>query len=147
MRRLSKTLTKKSSMTSAHVDLPFGRPPLANVSFLDDEDSSRCHEAALFQDSEVKTHISDDTISTFSCAGDLLPDEAADVNLIQAAGTDNDYVAIKRIAKVLAKRRQVDPDAVMPKLQALFNAQYVANERSSSLPTGLGKSSTIELDV
>jgi hypothetical protein len=130
-------------MTNVRVDLPFGKPPLATVSFLDDQDNSRPHEDALHQDSEVKTHISDGTLSTFSCAGDLLPDEAADVNLIQAAGTDNDFVAIKRIANVLAKRRQVDPDAALPKLQALFDAQSVANERSSSLPTCLGKSSVI----
>ena len=142
MRRLSKTLTKKSSMTNIHADLPFGKPPLATVSFFDDQDNRRPREDALHQESDLKTHISDDTLSTFSCAGDLLPDEAADVNLIQAAGTDNDFVAIKRIANVLAKRRQVDPDAVMPKLQALFDAHSVADERSSSLPTGLGQSST-----
>ena len=82
--------------------------------------------------------MSDDTLSTFSCIGDLLPDETADVNLIEAAGTDNDFVAIKRIAHVLAKRRQVDPETVMPKLLELFAAQTVVGEKSSSLPVGLG---------
>lgn len=90
--------------------------------------------------SEPKTSISDDTLSTFSCVGDLLPDETADLNLIEAAGTDNDFVAIKRIAHVLAKRRRVDADAVMPKLLELFAAQALESERSSSLPAGLGKS-------
>ena len=127
-------------MTSIHADLPFIGPPLPQVSFLDVQDNTPRAETRLQAVSEPKTSISDDTLSTFSCVGDLLPDETADVNLIEAAGTDNDFVAIKRIAQILAKRRHVDPDAVMPKLLELFAARALESERSSSLPAGLGKS-------
>lgn len=73
--------------------------------------------------SNPKNSISDDTMDTFSCEGDLLPDETADVNLIEVAGTDNDFIAIKRIAHVLAKRRRIDVEEIMPKLRELFAAQ------------------------
>lgn len=148
MRRLSKTLTANG----AHVDMPLGKPSLSSVSFLEEQDNRRrpepkqrskptsWPEPVQRAESQAKTHCSDDTLSTFSCSGDLLPDEAADLNLIQAAGTDNDFVAIKRIAHVLAKRRHIDPDEVMPKLQELFGSDSIYEERSSSLPTGLGKS-------
>jgi len=103
-------------MTNIHADLPFGTAP--------DVQPSTLAEASSLEGrvSEPKTSFSDDTLSTFSCAGDLLPDETADVNLIEAAGTDNDFVAIKRIANVLARRRNVDPSSVMPKLCELFDA-------------------------
>lgn len=140
MRRLSRTLAQKDSVTNIHIDLPSGKPPLSVISFLKEDDNSRHTDCVPRPESEAKTHVSDDTLSTFSCAGDFLPDETTDVNLIQAAGTDNEFVAVKRIARVLAKRRHVDPDSVMPKLLSLFEAQPGEKERSSSLPTGLGKS-------
>ena len=140
MRSLSKTLETKCSMTNIHDDLPFGTPPadmstLAAASILEQSDSPKAM-------SDPKASFSDDaSLSTFSCLGDLLPDETAgaDVDLIEAAGTDNDFVAIKRIAQVLAKRREVDPDAVMPKLLQLFAAQTFEFDRSSSLPNTCGK--------
>ena len=139
MRRLSKTLAAKGSLTNFDVDFPPGKPPLGNVPLLAEPKPMRPIEPVQTPASEPKTSISDDTLSTFSCLGGLLPDEAADVNLIQAAGTDNDFVAIKRIAHVLAKRRHIDPDDVMPKLLELFAARSLENERSFSLPSGLGK--------
>ena len=69
--------------------------------------------------------LSDDTLSTFSCVGDCLPDDATDVNLIDAAGTDNEMVAVKRIANILAKRRKVDVNIVLPKLLSLFSLDQV----------------------
>lgn len=72
--------------------------------------------------------VSDGTSSTFSCAGDLLPDEASDINLIEVAGTDNDFVATKRIAQVLAKRHHVDPDTIMPKLHDLFGLGELSSD-------------------
>lgn len=160
MRRLSQTLTNKSIVSSVHYDLPFGTP--VEMSLLErtrqnvetspasrtttellhyahgPQEDNRAREV-----SEARKSLSDDTLSTFSCAGDLLPDETRDVNLIEVAGTDNDFVAIKRIAQVLAKRRHIDQDKIMPKLQQLFGTQDVEppleSERSSSLPGGLGK--------
>ena len=133
-------MTKDNTTSNAHIDLPTGRPPLADVSYLTEPDHSHQPEDSMRAASQAHTQASDDTLSTFSCAGDLLPDETTDVNLIEAAGTDNEFVAIRRIANVLARRRQLDPEIVMPKLQVLFDAQLSERERSSSLPTGLGKS-------
>ena len=135
-------------MNNIHTDLQFGKPPLTSVSFLEEQTNIKRLYSLPPPASEPKTSTSDDTLSTFSCVGDLLPDEAADVNLIEAAGTDNDFVAIKRIAQVLAKRRNIDSDTVMPKLLELFVAQSFESERrSSSLPTGLGKSSLLQQHV
>ena len=78
--------------------------------------------------------MSDDTISTFSCAGDLLPDEPTSTALIEVAGTDNEYVAVKRIAKVLARRRGVDPEDLMPKLLGLF--ENTAPSRAEGIVEG-----------
>lgn len=121
MRRLSKTLM---SQPTSYPDLPPGTltdgpSTLAEASYLDARSSSDRNRAA----SEPKTSFSEDgSISTFSCAGDLLPDEAASAKLVEAAGSD-DFVAIKRIAQVLARRRNVDVEAIMPKLLDMFAAQ------------------------
>ncbi|KAK5126205.1 hypothetical protein LTR08_004786 [Meristemomyces frigidus] len=85
--------------------------------------NSKRSETGLRSVSQPKTSFSDDTFSTFSCVSDLLPDETADINLIEVAGTDNDLVAIKRIAAILARHRNVDPSTVMPKLVEMFGAQ------------------------
>ncbi|KAI6795189.1 hypothetical protein KC332_g16800 [Hortaea werneckii] len=65
--------------------------------------------------------MSDDTTSTFSCAGDLFEHESGNVNLVNAAATDTDVVAVKRIAHVLARRRNIDAKVIMPKLLSLFD--------------------------
>ena len=124
-------------MTNIHYDLPCGTPD--DVSFL--EQTRRAIEPSPADRSvartvpqperrgeanvgagcsEPRTSLSDDTISTFSCNGDLLPDESADASALRVTKTDSDYVAMERIAQVLAKRRQVDIDTIMPKLRDLF---------------------------
>lgn len=126
MRRLSRDL----EAANVQADLPSGTPPTAPRALV---------EATAFEEqnmgklsiSEPKTSGSDDTFSTFSWPGDFLPTESADIDLINVAGTDNDFVAIKRIAQVLAKRRNIDVDTIMPKLLKLFAAQSLQN-------TGLG---------
>lgn len=164
MRRLSKTLENTSPMSNIQNELLFGTPvdvsllerarrtvwpsPTSNTSTkLPQHAPDRGDLDMSLAVSEPRTSFSDDTLSTFSCAGDLLPDEAADVNLIRVAGTDNDFVAMKRIAQVLAKRRHVDADTIMPKLQELFGVQSgepsLEKERSNSLPNGLGEPDSI----
>ena len=124
-------------MTNIHSDLPFGTPP----AFL----RSTLAEASGLEYSDIKSEPAlslsgddDGTLSTFSCVGDLLPDETADVSLIEAAGTDNDFVAIKRIAQVLAKRRNVDPDTVMPPLLDLFAGQCLESNGRCALAPAFG---------
>ncbi|RMX82573.1 hypothetical protein D0867_16172, partial [Hortaea werneckii] len=58
----------------------------------------------------------------FGCASDLFEYENVNVNLTNASGTDNDVVAVQRIAHVLARRRNIDTKDVMPKLLTLFDA-------------------------
>lgn len=118
MTRLSTTLL---SQTSSFPDLPPGTltdgpSTLAEASYLETSTSDQRNRGL----SDPKTSISEESMSTFSCVGDLFPDEAHDANLVEAAGTDNDFVAIKRIARVLAKRRNVDVDVLMPKLLTMF---------------------------
>ena len=105
--------------------------------------TDRRHLDTSFEASEPWMSLSDDTLSTFSCAGDLLPDEANGFNIVKPAETDKDFVAIKNIAHVLAKRRQVDPDKILPKLKELFGGgvdqSFIEEGRSSSLPDSLSR--------
>ena len=148
MRRLSKTLM---SQGSSYPDLPSGTltdgpSTLAEASYLE----ARSLQNRTRAISDPKTSFSeDDTISTFSCAGDMLSDEAGDANFTEAAGIDNDFVAVTRIAKVLARRRNVDANVIMPKLLEMFavpsNAQRP--EMAKAVPpraqTSMGQSSSM----
>ncbi|RMX95596.1 hypothetical protein D0867_09212 [Hortaea werneckii] len=117
MRRLSKQLTTKKSLTNIHPGLPFGTPP--------DTAASTLAQAMRSPEDDARPmpmeSVSDDTISTFSCAGDLFESENGNVNLMNAAGTDNDVVAVQRIAHVVARRRNIDTKDIMPKLLTLFD--------------------------
>lgn len=118
MRRLSKQLTTKKSFTNIYPDLPFGTPP--------DTTASTLAQAMKWPDDGArqmpKESMSDDTVSTFSCVGDLFEYEDGNVNPMNATGTDNDVVAVQRIAHVLARRRNIDAKDVMPKLLTFFDA-------------------------
>ncbi|KAI7528606.1 hypothetical protein KC331_g15662 [Hortaea werneckii] len=117
MRRLSKQLTTKKSFTNIHPDLPFGTPP--------DTAASTLAQAMKWPEDDARPmpmeSMSDDTISTFSCAGDLFESENGNVNLMNAAGMDNDVDAVQRIAHVVARRRNIDTKDIMPKLLTLFD--------------------------
>ena len=126
MKRLSRTLGQKGPTTNAHADLQYGKPPLSDFSFLTEQSVDHHVETTPRPDSAAKTNVSDDTLSTFSCVGDFLPDETADINLVQMAGTDNEVVAVRRIANFLAKRR-------------LEGHVATEKEGSSSSPIGLGE--------
>ncbi|RMY52194.1 hypothetical protein D0865_05923 [Hortaea werneckii] len=117
MRRLSKQLTTKKSLTNIHPGLPFGTPPNTAASTLAQAMKSPEDDARPMP----MESVSDDTISTFSCAGDLFESENGNVNLMNAAGTDNDVVAVQRIAHVVARRRNIDTKDIMPKLLTLFD--------------------------
>jgi len=112
-------------MTSIHVDLPFGTPPdampstLAEASLLEQQAERGLDlraEAGLHSPSEPRNSFSDETFSTFSFAGDVWSDANADTEAAECTGDENELFAIKRIATVLARRRHINPDEVMPKL-------------------------------
>ncbi|EMC99979.1 hypothetical protein BAUCODRAFT_358561 [Baudoinia panamericana UAMH 10762] len=79
MRRLSTQLTSQKSSLCTDTNVSFGTPPTAFSDFLLGQPPSEgCRlDTGLPTLSEPKTSLSDDTLSTFSCIGDLLPDEAA----------------------------------------------------------------------
>lgn len=147
MRRLSTQLTSDKSMTSIiHADLPFDTPLNALPSTLAEASELETHEEARSTSkraragskptSEPKTSFSDETVSTFSCVSDLLPDETNDV----AMEHKNDAALIARIAQALAHRRQIDPASLMPKLAELLSHASDANGNacnSLALETGL----------
>ncbi|KAK4549077.1 hypothetical protein LTR36_007533 [Oleoguttula mirabilis] len=147
MRRLSKQLISKKSMTNIHTDLPFGTPPdaipstLAEASKLEGQAANNeCKRVATGLRSmfSPKTSFSDETCSTFSCVSDLLPDEV--VNVIETAGTEDELVAIKRVANVLARRRDIDPSTTVSKLSELFGSQSVGTSNSgiATVPAACG---------
>ncbi|RMY92553.1 hypothetical protein D0862_09457 [Hortaea werneckii] len=115
---LEKTRRWEDKAYGSQRDLPFGTPP-------DTAASTLAQAMKLPEDGArpmPKQSMSDDTISTFSCVGDLFEYENGNVNLTNADGTENDVVAVQQIAHVLARRRNIDTRDVMPKLLALFDA-------------------------
>ena len=159
MRRLSQTLKNKSSMSYVHEELPFGTP--FDVSVLEqtrqpgetlsaDRPGTALSQYPPFEGglnhsfglSELGTSLG--SLSTFSCAGDPLPDETAAAVLVKPPDTASDFVAMQLIAQALAKRRGVDPESIMPKLNKLFAGDVITssacNSKSSSVPNVLGKS-------
>ncbi|RMX82497.1 hypothetical protein D0869_06013 [Hortaea werneckii] len=114
---LEKTRRWEDKAYGSQRDLPFGSPP--------DTAASTLAQAMKWLEDDVRPmpmeSMSDDTTSTFSCAGDLFESENGNVNLMNAAGTDNDVVAVQRIAHVVARRRNIDTKDIMPKLLNLFD--------------------------
>ncbi|KAK5172929.1 uncharacterized protein LTR77_003051 [Saxophila tyrrhenica] len=82
MRRLSRTLAAKTPATTEPADSPYGTLPAAPASIL--QRANRTKYVRPPQESERKASISD-TSSSFSGAGDLLPDEIADLYHSDAA--------------------------------------------------------------
>jgi hypothetical protein len=143
MAKLSRKLTKKMSKTSILAELPFGTPSanmhstsLLQASYLEDQArllQNKVTESQPQTKDEPRISFSDDTISTFSCAGDLLPDERNDKGLqsgnpIPEHVSDNDIEDIRRMAATISSRRGLDTEAVMPRLLDLFRPQATPND-------------------
>jgi hypothetical protein len=150
MAKLSKKLTKKVSKTSILAELPFGTPPacvpstsLLQASYLEDQTSllsseKKAAENQSHMKEEVRISLSDDTTSTFSCAGDLLPDEANEKEVHHDDPTfehvsDNDIEDIRRMAATISSRRGIDTETVMPRLLDLFRSQGPTNNAHTQL--------------
>ena len=130
MAKLSKKLTKKISKTSliAELHIPLGTPPphlpstsLLQASYLEDQERRRI-EAQSQSVAEAKVSVSDDTTSTFSCAGDFLPDEASDKGTLDRV-SDSEMDEISRMAFAISSRRGINADFIMPRLLELFRTQ------------------------
>ena len=104
MAKLSKKLTKKITKTSllAELHIPLGTPPpphlpstsLLQASYLEDQANMLEIKRSETQVAEPRVSISDDTTSTFSCAGDFLPDEASDKGIHSNSGRVSDNLAV-----------------------------------------------------
>ncbi|GAB7363339.1 hypothetical protein MBLNU230_g3620t1 [Neophaeotheca triangularis] len=138
MKRLSRKLTKKSSSTRVHQDLPFGTPPrfepstLAEASMLDEQ--AEAIEAKRLRRRSTATSENNMSISTFSGGGDMLPDEFDDTKDEDSPEQDPDLVAIRRIATTLSRRRGISAEAVLPHLFELFREQNQLWESGTSPP-------------
>jgi hypothetical protein len=135
MAKLSKKLTKKISKTSllAELHIPLGTPPpphlpstsLLQASYLEDQANALERKRSDTQAQSVaepRVSISDDTTSTFSCAGDFLPDEASDkgVHAHSEHVSDSDVDEIRKMAVAISSRRGVNAESIMPRLLELF---------------------------
>jgi hypothetical protein len=138
MAKLSKKLTKKISKTSplAELHISLGTPPpphlpstsLLQASYLEDQANMLERKRSETQPQSVaepRASISDDTTSTFSCAGDFLPDEASDKGVhanSSAHGhvSDSDFDEIRKMAFAISSRRGVNAESIMPRLLELF---------------------------
>jgi hypothetical protein len=143
MAKLSRKLTQKISKTSILAELPFGTPPphlpstsLLQASYM--EDQARLLEERLAENQsqmndELRVSFSDDTTSTFSCAGDLLPDESND-KALHFEGlsfehmSDNDIEDIRQMTATISSRRGLDAESVMPRLLDLFRSPEAPND-------------------
>lgn len=151
MANLSKKLTKKTSKTSILAELPFGSPPpnlpstsVLQASYL--EDQARMLEPKEAENRtksspDIRASFSDDTTSTFSCAGDLLPDEGNDkANRIGTVPVgvenDSDLADIRRIATTISRRKGVSVESVMPRLTDLLRLHSPTDEQSPQHQSG-----------
>lgn len=142
MAKLSRKLTKKISKTSILAELPFGTPPphihgtsLLQASYMEDQArllEKRPAESQPQTRDEPRVSFSDSTTSTFSCAGDLLPDESNDKGFHSGGPSfddvsDNDIEDIRQMAATISSRRGIDTESVMPRLLDLFRPQSALN--------------------
>lgn len=129
MKKLSRKLTKKASSTHVHQDLPFGTPPrfqpstIAEASMLDEQAEMVKAKRVRSGSNAVSEANTEASVSTFSGAGDMLPDELEASQSDGSPEQDPDVVAIKCIATTLSNRRGISADAVLPKLFELFREQ------------------------
>lgn len=122
-------LSHQISMTTTHIERLPGkslRPSLANAMaepcMLDTEFT--CPEAVLAAVTipdpvQQSFDSSGDTYSTFSWAGDALPDELTEDTITGPVTGDHELQDIQHIALLIAKRRRLDPDLFVCKIMEM----------------------------
>lgn len=155
-------LSSKVSMTSFHAELPFGTPPrygpstLAEASLLEEVSASTEPNSARSRTHSLpkaRASGSDDTFSTFSSAGDLLPDEAGEdtvtalpdekvtcmrTRLLFCSDQQQEMADVRRFATLLSRRRGVSAESVIPTIMELFNNGRADDREALASVTGLG---------
>ena len=138
-------LSHKLSVTSVHEDLPFGSPStsllaktLHEPSILEAvPDNSETSDTACQQDGLGKTRArsaaaSSSTYSTFSSAGDDLPDETVE-DTVRNLPISSDMDEVLRIANLIAQKRGISADILVPKILKLCdeNASVTTTEQDT----------------
>jgi hypothetical protein len=133
MRRLSRHLSSGDSCNQGTAD------HFLSTSYLS---ASATHEQSLMREesqwplgdeplvlssiSEPKTSLSEDTTSTFSCTGDLLPDE-----MLLDTGSLKELNGFLQVARVFAHQQGLDAIAMIGKLVVLFESELKASRDCS----------------
>lgn len=130
-------------MKSLRHDLPFGTAPstthaysLADVSYLNedysttdvDNPSSRKRSNTVTSGKVLSLSGS----STFSCAGDPLPDEVEGDDGTATVTINKEFQALRDMATIVARQRGVSIDDVLPSLVGLFTG--TSTSTSQALP-------------
>ncbi|OCK82414.1 hypothetical protein K432DRAFT_391254 [Lepidopterella palustris CBS 459.81] len=114
-------LSKKFSRTNFHDDLPFGTPPSKHYHH------SLSQRAKSDSRSQAVANHDDhsDVYSTFSSIGDPLPDELDNSTpvLLDARAQGEDFAAIRDIASLIARRRGMKIESLLPKLMDLLSSE------------------------
>lgn len=152
--RLSRKLTKKASSTSMRAALPFGSNPLdipsapAFSSVSEVHPNARRHAKGSHRrpqaEADQSTSFSDDTNSTFSCAGDLLPDEIDEQSTPEVGQLSHsarkDETDIHQMAIDVSRPRGVSEESVLPKIMQVFTSQD--HTRDPTLHSGISATSS-----
>jgi len=125
------TLSHQLSVTSVHQELPFGSPPTSVLAKTFDEvpwpetgkggneATDQGHEQESFGRTESRSAAASSSIySTFSCAGDSLPDETAEDTVRNLPAFD-DTEEVLRMANLIAQKRGIKADILVPRILKL----------------------------
>lgn len=154
--RLSRKLTEKASSTSLGAALPLvshpaempsaqAFPPLGEGPQIDSYAAKST--VGPHADVEQPTSLSDDTDSTFSCAGDLLPEEVDERTMPESgrqyASTTNDEAELQQMALAVSRPRGISEESVLPKIMQLFTNHDNSHRQASRGALGTTSSAPV----
>jgi hypothetical protein len=76
----------------------------------------------------ARTSLSEDTASTFSCTGDLLPDEQT----LTGVSSGKEVLTFMQVAKAFAEQQGLNASVIAPKLIALFEKEMTDHGRGNN---------------
>lgn len=80
-----------------------------------------------------KTHLSEDDYSSFSSAGEALPDEISEEQGSTDMSGDRDFAAVRRFAELMARRRATNVEFILPQVVDFFRTQTSLSRSSSKV--------------
>jgi len=138
--RLSRRLTKKASSTSMHASMPLGSHS-HTIRRVSEAHRNVSHSTKPQYSRPCRGHgraasFSGDSSSTFSCAGDLLPDEMGGQPAMQQDIQDDSPASYEmselcQIAKAVSRQRSISEESVVPKIMQLFTNHNEMKQQST----------------